>query len=110
MPRYIGNIRQVLSWVDAENPFPAKVSSVHQLSVKRVLKGCNRPIGLPSWSPFPKPDRDQRCCDDQFVPGDVASEEGLISAADLSPAGKSGLVVLGFIDVQINGFDDVDFT
>ena len=48
--------------------------------------------------------------DGQFVPGDVAIEEGLISAVGLSPAGKSGLVVPRFIDVQINGFDGAGFT
>ncbi|MGA8015476.1 MAG: N-acetylglucosamine-6-phosphate deacetylase [Candidatus Dormiibacterota bacterium] len=41
--------------------------------------------------------------------GDVALEDGAISAVGLSPAGPRGLAVPGFIDVQVNGFAGVDF-
>ena len=48
--------------------------------------------------------------DGRLVSGDVAIEDGLITGVGLLPAGRSGLAVPGFIDVQINGFDGVDFT
>ena len=46
----------------------------------------------------------------RIVAGDVAIEHGQIDAIGLSPAGDHGLAVPGFVDVQINGFDGVDFT
>ena len=46
----------------------------------------------------------------RVVEGDVAIDNGLIESVGLSPAGRYGLAVPGFIDVQINGFDGVDFT
>lgn len=45
----------------------------------------------------------------QLVEGDVAFDGDRIDAIGLSPAGKRGLAVPGLIDVQINGFDGVDF-
>jgi N-acetylglucosamine-6-phosphate deacetylase len=48
--------------------------------------------------------------DNQLVKGDIAIDGDQIEAVGLSPAGKSGLAVPGLIDVQINGFDGVDFT
>lgn len=48
--------------------------------------------------------------DGELVRGDVAVTDGSIEAVGLSRAGRSGLAVPGYIDVQINGFDGVDFT
>jgi N-acetylglucosamine-6-phosphate deacetylase len=47
---------------------------------------------------------------DRLVEGDISVEDGRIAAIGRSPAGRSGVAVPGFIDVQINGFDGVDFT
>jgi len=47
---------------------------------------------------------------DEIVGGDITITDGVIEAVGLSPAGRSGLAVPGYIDVQINGFDGVDFT
>jgi N-acetylglucosamine-6-phosphate deacetylase len=48
--------------------------------------------------------------DGEIVEGDVSIDGDRIDATGLSPAGKSGLAVPGLIDVQINGFDGIDFT
>jgi len=48
--------------------------------------------------------------DGEIVKGDVAVEGDRIDAVGLLPAGASGLATPGLIDVQINGYDGVDFT
>jgi N-acetylglucosamine-6-phosphate deacetylase len=48
--------------------------------------------------------------DGRLVPGDVSVEDGTIEAVGVSPAGSTGLAVPGYVDVQINGFDGIDFT
>ncbi|MCL1692272.1 MAG: amidohydrolase family protein, partial [Actinomycetia bacterium] len=48
--------------------------------------------------------------DGQIIEGDVAIGNGVIEAVGLSLSGRGDLAVPGFIDVQINGFDGVDFT
>ena len=47
--------------------------------------------------------------DGEYIPGDVATDGDLISSVGRMPAGSRGLAVPGFIDVQINGFNGVDF-
>ncbi|HET6818076.1 MAG TPA: N-acetylglucosamine-6-phosphate deacetylase [Mycobacteriales bacterium] len=47
--------------------------------------------------------------DDQIVRGDVEIDDGVISAVGVSPAGRTGLAAPGFVDLQVNGFGDVDF-
>ncbi|MGZ4695266.1 MAG: N-acetylglucosamine-6-phosphate deacetylase [Acidimicrobiales bacterium] len=44
------------------------------------------------------------------VPGDVVVEAGVVTAVGVQPAGRSGLAVPGFVDVQVNGFAGVDLT
>jgi N-acetylglucosamine-6-phosphate deacetylase len=47
--------------------------------------------------------------DDRYVAGDVlVSADGLIDAVGVAPAGRSGLAVAGFVDLQVNGFGGVD--
>lgn len=48
--------------------------------------------------------------DGRIVDGDVVIENGRIDGVGVSPPGRGGVAVPGFIDVQINGFDGVDFT
>ena len=47
--------------------------------------------------------------DDQLVRGDVDINDGVVTAVGVSPAGRAGLAVPGFVDLQVNGFGDVDF-
>lgn len=46
---------------------------------------------------------------DEIIAGDVAVADGAIASLGLSPAGRSGLAVPGFVDLQVNGFAGVDF-
>lgn len=41
--------------------------------------------------------------------GDVEVRDGLVAAVGVSPAGRHGLAVPGFVDLQVNGFAGVDF-
>jgi N-acetylglucosamine-6-phosphate deacetylase len=43
------------------------------------------------------------------VRGDVEVDDGRVVGVGLSPAGKRGLAVPGFVDLQVNGFGGVDF-
>lgn len=43
-----------------------------------------------------------------LVRGDVAVADGRVVEVGLSPAGRGGLAVPGFVDVQVNGFAGVD--
>ncbi len=47
--------------------------------------------------------------DGQLVRGDVAIDDGHISACGLSGANGRGIAVPGFVDLQVNGFAGVDF-
>ena len=48
--------------------------------------------------------------DGVIVAGDVEVTDGTVTAVGCSPAGRSGLAVAGFIDVQVNGYGGVAFT
>jgi N-acetylglucosamine-6-phosphate deacetylase len=45
----------------------------------------------------------------ELVHGDVEIEDGLVTAVGVTPAGRSGVAVPGYVDLQVNGFGDVDF-
>ncbi|MGZ4138501.1 MAG: N-acetylglucosamine-6-phosphate deacetylase [Actinomycetota bacterium] len=47
--------------------------------------------------------------DGEVVPGDVELDGSVIAAVGVSPAGHNGVAVPGYIDLQVNGFGDVDF-
>ena len=47
--------------------------------------------------------------DREVVHGDVEIDDGIITAVGVSPAGRSGVAVPGYVDLQVNGFGDVDF-
>lgn len=46
--------------------------------------------------------------DGRLVPGDVSVADGRVTAVGLAGGGR-GLAVPGFVDLQVNGFGDVDF-
>ncbi len=48
--------------------------------------------------------------DGVVVPGDVLVEDATVVEVGVQPAGRSGLAVPGFVDVQVNGFAGVDLT
>jgi N-acetylglucosamine-6-phosphate deacetylase len=47
--------------------------------------------------------------DGVIVPGDVVVDDGRVAEVGARPAGRHGLAVPGFVDVQVNGFGGVDF-
>jgi N-acetylglucosamine-6-phosphate deacetylase len=47
--------------------------------------------------------------DGQVVPGDVEIDGDRVVAVGVQPAGGGGTAVAGFVDLQVNGFDGVDF-
>ena len=47
--------------------------------------------------------------DREVVHGDVEVEDGVITSVGVSPPGPSGVAVPGYVDLQVNGFGDVDF-
>lgn len=48
--------------------------------------------------------------DGRVVRGDISIRDGRIEEVGLSTSNGVGLAVPGFVDVQINGFDGIDFT
>ena len=44
----------------------------------------------------------------RLLPGDIALDDGVISAVGLEPGG-SGIAAPGFVDLQVNGFAGIDF-
>jgi N-acetylglucosamine-6-phosphate deacetylase len=47
---------------------------------------------------------------DRLVVGDVAIEDGVVTAVGLAGAGGRGIAAPGFVDLQVNGFAGVDLT
>lgn len=47
--------------------------------------------------------------DREVVQGDVEVSDGVIVAVGVTSAGGSGVAVPGYVDLQVNGFGDVDF-
>jgi N-acetylglucosamine-6-phosphate deacetylase len=47
--------------------------------------------------------------DREVVAGDVEIDDGIITAVGVSPPGRGGIAVPGYLDLQVNGFGDVDF-
>jgi N-acetylglucosamine-6-phosphate deacetylase len=47
--------------------------------------------------------------DGELVTGDLTIEDGVVTAAGVEPAGRSGIAVPGFVDLHINGIAGVDF-
>ena len=45
----------------------------------------------------------------ELLPGDVEIDDGRIVGVGVSPAGRRGIAVPGFVDLQVNGFAGVDF-
>jgi N-acetylglucosamine-6-phosphate deacetylase len=45
----------------------------------------------------------------EVIAGDISIDDGRISGIGLSPPGRAGLACAGLIDLQVNGFDGVDF-
>jgi N-acetylglucosamine-6-phosphate deacetylase len=45
----------------------------------------------------------------ELLAGDVDVVDGRVAAVGVRPAGRAGLAVPGFVDVQVNGFAGVDF-
>ena len=45
----------------------------------------------------------------EVVPGDVSVDDGRVSEVGLSPQGAGGLAAPGFVDLQVNGFEGIDF-
>lgn len=47
--------------------------------------------------------------DGEVVRGDVEVDGDVIAAVGLAPAGRGGIAVPGYVDLQVNGFGEVDF-